>query len=193
MFSFPETSIGKSKNGMIALFGHKHRLTEREFDELFREEYPRLYRLAYSLLNDAEDSRDVVSGVFADLLDRQKLTADNPAGYLMAMVRNRSVDLLRHRRVEDEVRQELLREYRVYTSADGHDERISEIRQFIQSELTPQTRRVLGLCYDEKKTYQEVAAELGISVQAVNKHISAALRKLRERFNPAILQPSKTN
>lgn len=178
---------------MIALFGHKHRLTEREFDELFREEYPRLYRLAYSLLNDAEDSRDVVSGVFADLLDRQKLTADNPAGYLVAMVRNRSVDLLRHRRVEDEVRQELLREYRVYTSADGHDERISEIRQFIQAELTPQTRRVLGLCYDEKKTYQEVAAELGISVQAVNKHISAALRKLRERFNPAILQPSKTN
>ena len=168
-------------------------MTEREFDELFREEYPRLYRLAYSLLNDAEDSRDVVSGVFADLFDRQKLTADNPAGYLMAMVRNRSVDLLRHRRVEDEVRQELLREYRMYTSADGHDERISEIRQFIQSELTPQTRRVLGLCYDEKKTYQEAAAELGISVQAVNKHISAALRKLRERFNPAILQPSKTN
>ena len=43
---------------------------------------------------------------------------------------------------------------------------------------------MLTLCFDEKKTYQQAASELGVSVQAINKHISQALRKLRERFNP---------
>lgn len=177
---------------MIAIFTHKRQMNDEELSELFRNSYPRLYRLAYSLLNEPEDSRDIVSGVFANLLDKHKLTTDINEGYLMAMVRNRSLDLLRHRRVEDEARAELIREYRLFMVPDhAHEERIKEIRIFIETELTPQTRKVLQLCYDEKKTYQEVATELGVSVQAVNKHISGALRKLRERFNPAIVSSPK--
>lgn len=168
-------------------------MNDEELSEVFCNIYPRLFRLAYSLLNDTEDSRDIVSGVFVDLLDKHKLTTDLNEGYLMAMVRNRSLDLLRYRRVEDEARAELIREYQLFMVPDrAYEERIKEIRFFIETELTPQTRKVLQLCYDEKKTYQEAATELGVSVQAINKHISGALRKLRERFNPAIVSSSKT-
>ncbi len=161
-------------------------MTDEEFSSLFRSCYPRMYRLAYSLLNDQEESRDIVNDIFADLLDKRKLTTDVNEGYLLVMVRNRAIDFLRHQQVEDEARAELIHEYRLNMSPDrAHDERIQEIRIYIETELTPQTRRVLQLCYDEKRSYQEVATELGISVQAVNKHISQALRKLRERFNPA--------
>ncbi len=168
-------------------------MNDEELSEVFCNIYPRLFRLAYSLLNDTEDSRDIVSGVFVDLLDKHKLTTDLNEGYLMAMVRNRSLDLLRYRRVEDEARAELIREYQLFMVPDrAYEERIKEIRFFIETELTPQTRKVLQLCYDEKKTYQEAATELGVSVQAINKHISGALRKLRERFNPAIVSSPKT-
>lgn len=175
---------------MIALFGHKKQMTDEEIGELFRSTYPRLYRLAYSLLDDQEESKDVVSGIFMEILDKHIL-ARNINTYLISMVRNRALDILRHRQVKDDVWANILQEYEhsgiTYDTYD--DEQINEIRLFIEKELTPQTRRVLQMCYDDKKSYKEVASELGISVQAVNKHISQALRKLRERFNP----PFKTN
>ena len=160
-------------------------MTDEEFDTLFRQSYPKLYRLAFSMLNDQEDSRDVVSGVFADLLDKPHLPAPINEGYLMAMVHNRTLNLLKHRRVENEVRADMLHAVLSATSPClADDDRLVEVLTFIETQLTPQTRRVLTLCFDEKKTYQQAASELGVSVQAINKHISQALRKLRERFNP---------
>ena len=160
-------------------------MTDEEFDTLFRQSYPKLYRLAFSMLNDQEDSRDVVSGVFADLLDKPQLPADINEGYLMAMVHNRALNLIKHRRIEDDVRADMLHDIRVCSSPDlADDDRLAEILSFIDTQLTPQTQKVLMLCFDEKKTYQQAASELGVSVQAINKHISQALRKLRERFNP---------
>lgn len=174
---------------MIALFGHKRQMTDDEIGELFRSSYARLYRLAYSLLNDEEGSKDVVSGAFVELLDKHILARDINT-YLISMVRNRALDVLRHRQVKDDVWANILQEYEQWTTSDTlYEEQINEIRFFIEKELTPQTRRILQRCYDDKKSYKEVASELGISVQAVNKHISQALRKLRERFNPSF----KTN
>lgn len=170
---------------MIALLGHKRQMTDEEIGELFRCSYPRLYRLAYSLLNDKEESKDVISSIFMELLDKHILVRDINT-YLTSVVRNRALDVLRHRQVKDDVWANILQEYeQSITSDTPDDEQINEIRLFIENELTPQTRRVLQRCYDDKKSYKEVASELGISVQAVNKHISQALRKLRERFNPS--------
>ena len=179
---------------MTSLISQRRQEENEEFGELFRTTYPRLYRLAYSLLNDQEDSRDVVNDVFADLLDKHKPSADINEGYLQAMVRNRAIDLLRHRRVEDDVRADIISDYKPFVMSEPtSSERLKEILHFIETELTPLTRKVLQLCYDEKKTYQMAASELGVSVQAVNKHISTALRKLREHFNPASNQTSKSS
>lgn len=170
---------------MIALFAHKRKMTDEEFDTLFRQSYPRLFRLAFSLLGDQEDSRDVVSSVFADLLDKTHLPSDINEGYLMVMVHNRALNLIKHRRIENDVRADMLRDIRLTSSPNlVDDDRLAEILSFIETQLSPQTQRVLTLCFDEKKTYLQAASELGVSVQAINKHISQALRKLRERFNP---------
>lgn len=177
--------IGKENKRMISLFRHKRRKTDEEFDECFRSSYPLLYRHAYSLLHNEEDSRDVVSEAFVSLIEKNKECSNGDIGYLIAMVHNKSIDLLRHRKVEDETRRQILYDYRTFIATDkDKDMRLKEINQFVESELTPQTQRILRLCYVEKKSYKEVAAELDISTQAVNKHISQALRKLRERFNP---------
>lgn len=169
---------------MISIFRHKRRSSDEEFDELFRSSYPSLYRYAYSLLRNEDDSRDVVSEVFVKLLEK-KPKATLTIGYLMAMVHNRALDKLKQQKVENEARQRLLQDYKLFLEADElKEERLKAILQFVENELTPQTQRILRMCYAEKKSYKEVAAELDISVQAVNKHISQALKKLRERFNP---------
>ena len=169
---------------MIPIFRHKRRSPDEEFDELFRSSYPSLYRYAYSLLRNEDDSRDVVSEVFVKVLEKKPKTT-NMTGYLMAMVHNRALDKLKQQKVENEARQRLLQDYKLFLEADElKEERLKAILQFVENELTPQTQRILRMCYAEKKSYKEVAAELDISVQAVNKHISQALKKLRERFNP---------
>lgn len=169
---------------MISIFRHKRRSPDEEFDELFRSSYPSLYRYAYSLLRDEDDSRDVVSEVFVKVLEK-KPKATVTTGYLMSMVHNRALDKLKLQKVEDEARQRLLQDYKLFLETDElKEERLNAILQFVENELTPQTQRILRMCYAEKKSYKEVAAELDISIQAVNKHISQALKKLRERFNP---------
>lgn len=169
---------------MISIFRHKRRSPDEEFDELFRSSYPSLYRYAYSLLRNEDDSRDVVSEVFVKVLEK-KPKATLTIGYLMAMVHNRALDKLKQQKVENEARQRLLQDYKLFLEADElKEERLKAILQFVENELTPQTQRILRMCYAEKKSYKEVAAELDISIQAVNKHITQALKKLRERFNP---------
>lgn len=169
---------------MISIFRHKRRSSDEEFDELFRSSYPSLYRYAYSLLRDEDDSRDVVSEVFVKVLEK-KLKETVTVGYLMTMVHNKALDKLKQQKVENEARQRLLHDYKLFLETDEQkEERLNAILQFVENELTPQTQRILRMCYAEKKSYKEVAAELDISIQAVNKHISQALKKLRERFNP---------
>lgn len=44
--------------------------TEKQVEWLFRNNYGKLFKLAFTMLGDTEDARDVVSEVFAKLLDR---------------------------------------------------------------------------------------------------------------------------
>lgn len=43
---------------------------ERQLERLFHDNYERMFRLAYALLHDHEEARDVVSEVFSKLWDR---------------------------------------------------------------------------------------------------------------------------
>lgn len=158
-------------------------MTDEEFDELFRSSYQTLYRHAYSLLNDSEESRDIVSEVFVKILEAKDRDRAN-VGYLMAMVHNKALDILRSKKVEDEARKMMLHDYQTFMLPDKNkEERLKDILHYVETELTPQTQRIVQMCYNDKKSYKQVAEELNISIQAVNKHISKALRQLREKFN----------
>jgi RNA polymerase sigma-70 factor (ECF subfamily) len=56
--------------------------------------------------------------------------------------------------------------------------------RFIDTELTPKTRKVVHLRFEEHMTYRDIASHLGISEAAVYKHLAQAIRKLKQRFNP---------
>ena len=68
--------------------------------QLFRQHYAQMLSLARCLLYDEEESRDVVSEVFASLLKSTMLIPSNIEGYLMTSVRNRCLDLLEHKGVQ---------------------------------------------------------------------------------------------
>ena len=67
-----------------------------------------------------------------------------------------------------------------YDSEDWPDEEtISRIRSLIETDLTPQGRRVVELRFTSGMKFSEIAAVMGISETAVYRHLRHALEVLR--------------
>ena len=151
----------------------------KHFELIYKTHYPAMYRLAYSITEDQEDSRDAVGHVFAQLWKRQPNI--NPAsirGYLLAATRNQSVSIVRERMLTTELLEDQLVEQSRQQELE-HEELMNELGRAISEQLTEQDRRILRMHYDEDMTYRQTADALGISPSAVNKHISKSLSKIR--------------
>lgn len=153
--------------------------SKQQFERLFRENYPMMYRLAFSLLEDGEEAKDAVHQVFTEMWHRKPQVEEAALrGYLLTAVRNQCLHALRKR----ELQRRMEAEYRLHEQEEQtreHEELMAELRRVIAERLTEQDRRILSLHYDEEMTYAETAEALGISASAVNKHITRSLSKIR--------------
>ena len=158
---------------------------KKEFERLFKDNYPHMYRMAFSMVENADDAKDAVQHVFAQIWrNKPRVADDSIRGYLLVATRNQCLHTLRsrqlQRQIEDEFRQDI--------AASENEERkelLRQLQQVIDNNLTEQDRRVLSLHYDEELTYAETASVLGISASAVNKHISRSLAKIRQTLKSA--------
>ncbi len=160
--------------------------TAADIRRLYEQHRTEMLRLACRLLADEEEGRDAVSDVFAQLAERR---TEVPYGvpYLLSAVRNRCMNVLRHKDVRERVHRLLpLDEAMAEDSwtAEEREATLESILHFIDTELTPQTREVVRLRFRERMTYSQIAQQLDISEAAVYKHLAQAIRKLKQRFNP---------
>ena len=59
-------------------------MTKKEFEDIYRQHFAKMYRLARTMLYDADESKDVVSDIFARLLREKYQPQQNQTeGYLM--------------------------------------------------------------------------------------------------------------
>ena len=179
-------------------------INKETIEQLFRQHYLRMYQLARVLLKDDAASKDVVSEVFADVLDGKTqlgldnetandktiaseppLPSANAGSYLLVCVRHKCLNLLSRQKMKDRVHH-LLKAPLEATIAeiDRETEKYEAILAYMDTELTPQTRKVLDLRFRQKLKYREIATELGISEVAVYKHLAQGIRKLKQKFNP---------
>ena len=169
--------------------------SKQRFERLFKDSYPQMYRMAFSMVEDADDAKDAVSQVFTQMWKgRPDVSDGSVSGYLLAATRNQCLHILRQRelqqQMEEELRQTAEERLRVGASAgmssnQEREELLCELQQVINDNLTEQDRRVLQLHYEEEMTYQETATVLGISTASVNKHITRSLAKIRETLKIA--------
>ncbi|MBQ9191358.1 MAG: sigma-70 family RNA polymerase sigma factor [Bacteroidaceae bacterium] len=155
------------------------------FERLFKDNYPHMYRMAFSMVEDADDAKDVVSQVFTQMWRSKPQVSDGSMrGYLLAATRNQCLHQLRQWQLQREMEAEL--QQAAQDSVDEErEELMRQLQQVIDENLTEQDRRVLTLHYDEEKTYSETATILGISTAAVNKHITRSLAKIRSTLKIA--------
>ena len=159
--------------------------SKQQFEQLFKDSYPHMYRMAFSMVEDADDAKDAVNQVFTLMWKgKPKVSEESVRGYLLAATRNQCLHILRQRQLQRQLEDELQRN----VEASENEERetlLQELQQVIDNNLTEQDRRVLQLHYDEEMTYQETATVLGISTAAVNKHITRSLAKIRKTLSIA--------
>ncbi|MBR4390323.1 MAG: sigma-70 family RNA polymerase sigma factor [Prevotella sp.] len=155
-----------------------------KFESIYRRYYTMMYRLAKTILYDADESKDVVSEVFTRLL-RGRLYPDDDKieGYLMTSVRNRCRDVINHKSVRERVEKLFLEEQkqdqRAYNINEDHKE---EIQLFINS-LPPLTQKIFRLRFLREMTYEEVALATGISKVTVYNHLSQSLQQMKKYFH----------
>ena len=152
---------------------------------LFMQHYAKMYRVARTILYDEQESKDVVSDIFEGLLRGETvLIPDTEERYLLTSVRNQCLKRLRHQ--ETRLRMETATREQA-TDAEVEDERLTDIIEFVVSHLTEQEQRIVRLRFTDGCSYEEIAAAEGISRVAVWKHLSHALKEIRNHFNPKAL------
>lgn len=162
---------------------------KKDFEILFRDIYPKLYYAALQIVKDDEMCRDFISDSFLQLWSkRAEIDPSKRAAFLYRIVHNKCIDYIR----KESAKKKYIEFYSMLygTSAEEiegsweeNERRIQAMYRNIET-LTPQTKKILKLCYFQNKKYREVAEELGISISAVRKHIVQALKALRAALPP---------
>lgn len=161
---------------------------EQRFHTLFVEMYPKLVRYAAALMTDTDEARDIVSDVFERAWQRHAtLDEENGHAWLYTAVRNACLNRLKHLQVEREHLEAVIEATRA-DMADNYRQHEVLLRRAeeIAHSLPEPTRSILRMCYWDKQTYRQVAEHFGISPDTVKKHISKALRTLRETMREMI-------
>ena len=159
-------------------------MTKSEFEQIYRQYYAPIYRLAKTMLYDPQESKDVVSDIFARLL-RERVTPQEgkTEGYLMTAVLNRCRDVISHKSIRKRVEKLFLQE-----SMQGHiismndDDRLERLMQFIEAELPPLSQLIFRLRFLRDMSYEEVAQATGVSKVTVYNHLSQSLQRIKEHF-----------
>lgn len=159
-------------------------MTTSELEILFKTHYAAMFRLAMSLLYDEDESKDVVSDVFASLLGGGlAIRSDNARGFLLTCVRNSCINVIRRK----QMRERFMKLYsnRAESLADGPDDSLTlnELREYINNNLPPLSRRIFTLRFLHDMTCQQVADAVGLSRVTVHHHLSQSLEKINAYFN----------
>lgn len=153
-----------------------------DFESLFRFNYRPLCLYALHYLGDVDTAEDVVQECFMKLWEKleQGTAVDNRRAYLYMTVRNRCLDHLKKKGIPTES----LKPYDTYGIIDDDDaqERAqTEARMWTALDfLPPKCREVFILSKRDGLKYEEIAEELGLSVNTVRNQISKALKMIKE-------------
>ena len=153
----------------------------RKLEKLFKLHYRQMYRLATILLHDDAESKDVVHDIFARLLDdRTDLREDKAKSYLLTSVRNRCLNVIRNRQIQERVEHLYLLELdTAITPTEQFEEELKALHKGIDQLEPPVCRDIIMKHFRDGITFNEIACHLGVSETTVYKHLRRALSQLR--------------
>ena len=163
-----------------------------DFKEVYLSWFLKMKHFAKEYVISDEDAENIVQDVFVELWEKRPMFADGArlAAYLYKAVKNKSLNCLRRRILEQAANDRTQDEYEAalrvnmesleffdYTLFNEEDAE-HMLRRIIRS-LPERCRQIFVMNKLEGKKQKDIAAELHISVNTVETQISIAYKKLK--------------
>lgn len=158
-------------------------------EHIFSEYYARLVHFCFQIVHDKSAAEDIVQDAFVNYWDLRQTVLNNKQSiksFLYSSVRNASFNYIRHDKVIEKYIQSLEPDPVEEINAMHYiirSEVLGEIHKAISS-LPESCQRISRMGYLEGKKNQEIAEELGISVNTVKTQKQRALQLLRLKLSP---------
>lgn len=170
---------------MFAPMGDKKSVCKPEvFESVFNEHAETLRNFMYYKCGDANLAEDFVQESFVKLWKNcAKVVFEKAKSFLFTVANNLFLNDISHKKVVLKYRSEQTRDY-----TNENPEFLLEEKEFMTklqnaiAALPEKQREVFLLNRIDKKKYKEIADILGISVKAVEKRMSLALKTLRNEI-----------
>lgn len=160
---------------------------EKAYKYLFDHHYAVLCHIAASIVRDNALAEDVVSDVFFNIYQKRSTLEIRTSlkNYLVTAVRNRALNvLIKTKRADNSNLEDPIPDPIPDPFAEPDNTIMAnELRKILDTsiyELSPECRAVFEKSRNEGKSYQEIAYDLGISVNTVKYHIKNALAHIRK-------------
>ncbi len=176
-----------SKQTEIAPWKHKE-----GFETLFNDHYESLVAYACSFVEEYDAAEELVQEVYFKLwTQRDKVNIKSTVrGYLYSMVRNASLNLIKHLKITEEYKNDNKLSIEQFEQQVSDAAELSDLQKKIKRSINalPLQRKKIFLMsrYDGLK-YQQIADELGISIRTVEKQMSAALKFMRTELGEFLM------
>ena len=161
------------------------------FNVIYTAYYRKSFLYVKSYVHDEMVAEDIVSESLIRLWKRMKIRpVDQIQAYLFTILKNSSLDYLKHEAVErkaylnlyEHLNHELEIRISVLQSSEPNEIFSVEIKQIIQEtieSLPEKSRKIFVLSRFENKTNKEIARIFNISVKGVDYHIFHVIKELR--------------
>ncbi|PZR27648.1 MAG: RNA polymerase sigma-70 factor [Citrobacter freundii] len=159
---------------------------ELVFERLFKSQFRNLYVHAFAMVKEEAAAKEIVQQVFFKLWKRKELLSNDISlnAYLYRAVYNESINHLKRIRSwssHNKARQQFMNDTVSSAEKSGVRDLQKAIAEVLQ-ELPDKCRIVFQMSRYEELKYGEIADKLGISVKAVEKHITKALKIFRVKL-----------
>lgn len=157
-----------------------------EFKQLFLPCHPKLYRIAFALLENQADAEDMVQEAYCKLWDRRKeLPAiQNPEAFTVRLIRNLCLDYLRKpkiRQIHEEIGGLDLPDDCSTDQKLTRQEEFLIVRRLIDR-LPAKQRQVIRLRGIEDCSLEEIETITGLTAAHIRTLLSRARKAVREQL-----------
>lgn len=158
---------------------------EQAFAKAYEKYHQHLYFFALKFVKSGELAGEVVHDVFLKVWEgRRRLNSQlSFRGYLLTICKNHVLNLLKRASLESSIKAEILRNcspsHKETEDSIHYDDYYRFALRAIE-QLPPQRQLVFRMCRLEGKSYDEVAAALGISKGTVRDHLFKGSRYVKK-------------
>lgn len=158
---------------------------EGAFAEIFSRYDRRIYRFILKMVKDNSIATDVTQEVFIRIWTKREQLSEvhNMEAYIFTIASNLTLNQIKKRLRERQVREKLQAQWRQNKSSDAdnllllHD--CETLVSKVVEQLPPQQKRIYRLSREEGLNYEEISQTMKISPNTVRNHLVKALQTIR--------------